>query len=265
MLLSIVIPVLNCGHIIEDALNSIVSQEFFSIEVVLSDGASSDNTLDLASDFLSKHNIAYTIVIQRNSSIYGAMNLAMRVAKGEWLYFMGADDKFISPNILRELTPFFVSSQHNILYGDVWIRALERRWGNGPYTLKSLARWNIAHQATFYRRHALEALDLTFDERYPIEADWDLNLQLWKHVQFHYVDLLIADYAGDGASSKASSMPLYARLPERLLEIYGLRAFCLLPLYRFAETCRIHPNLFYRMVFHLLRGWHASLRLLRLE
>lgn len=161
------------------------------------------------------------------------------------------------------LEPILISSQADVVYGDVWICALDRRWGNGAYTLKSLVRWNIAHQATFYRCRALEALGLTFDERYPIEAVWDLNLQLWKHVRFQYVDLLITDYADDGASAKATSMPLYARLPERLLEIYGLTAFLLLPLYRFAETCRTHPNVSYRMAFHFLPVWYASLRFMR--
>lgn len=239
---------------------SIVEQDLPGVEVILSDAASTDGTLDVFNRVLTEHHIPFSIIIQPGSTIYGAMNLGIQIARGEWLYFMGSDDKFISPSVLRKLLPLFLSSQHSVIYGDVWIRALQRRWGNGRYSSRSLARWNIPHQATFYRRSILKSYALMFNEKFSIEADWDLNLQLWKHVRFHYVDLLIADYSGDGTSSKSTSFPLYDRLAERLLDIYGLTAFQFLPSYRFADACRSHPNSLYRFAFTSVRFCEAIAR-----
>jgi glycosyltransferase involved in cell wall biosynthesis len=262
-LISVVLPTLNCKDNLVAALHSLITQSSQRFEVILSDGGSTDGTLDFARNLLTHFNLSYCIVEKTGSSIYGAMNLGIGVAMGDWLYFMGSDDLLFGADVFERISPSLCDHMNQVVYGDVWIQSSHRLWGYGSYNSRALGRWNIPHQATFYRRQTIEHHGLKFDEQYPVEADWDFNLRLWKHVKFKYVDLVVARYAGDGASAQSSSFPLYEKLAERLLQIYGLSAFSFLPSYRLADACLSHPNPLFRWSFRTVRIYEALVRVLR--
>ena len=259
-MISVIIPTLDCRELLLGALESIGQQTFQNVEVIISDGGSSDGTQDAARNLLKKLELSYCILEQPGSSIYGAMNLGMQVACGEWLYFLGSDDRFASSTVIEQLKPALQNRKHHVVYGDAWIVNQGRLWCGGEFTARSLGRWTMPHQATFYRASTLQRLRMKYDERYPIEADWDFNLRLWNRVHFAYVDIIVVNYAGDGVSSQMSATPLYDSLAERILQIYGLRAFAFLPSYRLAEACRSHCNPLIRLVFEVVHFWEGVTR-----
>ena len=259
-MISVIIPTLDCRELLLGALESIGQQTFQNVEVIISDGGSSDGTQDAARNLLKKLELSYCILEQPGSSIYGAMNLGMQVACGEWLYFLGSDDRFASSTVIEQLKPALQNRKHHVVYGDVWMKSHKRLGGGGGYTCRSIGRLNVPHQATFYRRSTLERLNMAYDDNYPVEADWDFNLRLWKHVRFVYLNLVVGVYAGDGVSSRMIETPLYDCLAERILQIYGLRAFAFLPSYRLAEACRSHRNPLIRLVFEVVHFWEGVTR-----
>lgn len=93
MLFSLIIPVFNAERTIPASLDSIKGQMTDDIEIVFVDDGSTDNSLDLISDFLKNKGIKGQVIHQFNSGVAAARNTGLDAAHGEYLLFMDADDK----------------------------------------------------------------------------------------------------------------------------------------------------------------------------
>jgi len=103
-LVSVVIPTLNCSNLLEKCLNSIKNQTYPSIEIIVVDAHSTDDTLDVAKKYNAKifsygykqsqpFEKVFTAPYQRN---YGAEK-----AIGEFVYLVDSD-MILSPNVITE-------------------------------------------------------------------------------------------------------------------------------------------------------------------
>ena len=86
--ISVVIPTYNCSHFIKNAIYSVLSQTLLPLEVIIVDDGSTDNTCEMVNIFggLVKY------VFQENQGISGARNTGIRLACGEWIALLDADD-----------------------------------------------------------------------------------------------------------------------------------------------------------------------------
>lgn len=99
---SVIVPVYNsCGYI-GTTLDSIINQDFEDFEVIVIDDGSSDNSLEIIEEKLSKSNISHNIVHQDNYGVSCARNRGIELARGEYIVFVDADD-YIQKNHLSEL------------------------------------------------------------------------------------------------------------------------------------------------------------------
>jgi glycosyltransferase involved in cell wall biosynthesis len=201
--LSIIIPTFNSGNNLEEALNSIVNQSYTNYEVWIIDNRSDEVTLNIIKKFASAHeNIKW--ITEPDNGIYDAMNKGIKLAKGEWLYFMGSDDKLYDENVLLNIFQKTLPNRIKILYGNAQING-DAGWArngqiyDGEFSLSKLIQRNICHQAIFYKKTIFEKCD-GFTVKYSICADWDLNLRLWSKYSFHYIDKIIAIFKGGNSS-----------------------------------------------------------------
>ncbi|NJL12522.1 MAG: glycosyltransferase [Microscillaceae bacterium] len=97
--ISIVTPSYNQGQYIEEAILSVIGQNYPNLEYIIIDGGSTDNTIEIIKKY-EKH-ITYW-VSEKDKGIYDAMNKGIDVATGEWIYFLGTDD-LLSDNILIKI------------------------------------------------------------------------------------------------------------------------------------------------------------------
>jgi glycosyltransferase involved in cell wall biosynthesis len=93
---SVVIPAFNASATLNRAINSVCTQSYPAREVIVVDDGSSDATADLARGFGDR----VTLVQQANGGVAAARNLGARVASGDWLAFLDADDWY-APDRLR--------------------------------------------------------------------------------------------------------------------------------------------------------------------
>ena len=86
--ISVVIPTYNCRPFIKNAIYSVLSQTLLPLEVIIVDDGSTDNTCEMVNIFggLVKY------VFQENQGISGARNTGIRLACGEWIALLDADD-----------------------------------------------------------------------------------------------------------------------------------------------------------------------------
>lgn len=199
MKLSIIIPTYNSEGTIRDCFDSIRKQSFQNFEVLVIDGKSTDNTLDVVERY-RRYIRNIKIVSEKDKGIYDAMNKGIVLSKGEWLYFMGSDDKLLNKNVLAKINAE-LSDEIDVLYGDVVSLRFKGRY-DGPFNEVKIFNQNICHQSIFFRRRVFDRTGC-FDLKYKAHADWDHNMKwlLNRKVRRKYIDTIIAEYGDGGFSS----------------------------------------------------------------
>lgn len=199
-LISIIIPTYNSGELLDTALSSIANQKYKNLEVLIVDGLSTDNTIEIAKSFHKKIKNLH-IFSESDNGIYDAMNKGIKKANGEWLYFLGSDDSFYKDETLNE---FNIINKENIdiIYGNVSSSRFKGLY-DGEFSLIKLIKKNICHQSMFFRKDVFVKKGY-FNLRYKSHADWDFNIRCFfsSLLKTKYADFTVANYSDDGFSSQ---------------------------------------------------------------
>lgn len=100
-LISIIIPVYNVEKYLKQCLNSVISQTYQNLEIILINDGSSDNSGEICKEFASKDSrIQY--ILTENSGPAAARNLGRKMAKGVYISFIDSDD-FVPENFIEAL------------------------------------------------------------------------------------------------------------------------------------------------------------------
>lgn len=227
-LISVIMPVLNSRDKIDAALDSLIEQDCRCFEVVFSDGGSIDGTIEYALAKMRSNGIEAFALVVIGSTIYGAINHAVRTARGQWLFVLGSDDSLYTPTIFSELKSLLINSSADVVYGDAWFEMKDGFVYGGPFWLNRLAALNICHQSIFYRANRLAELGINYDEKYPILADWNYNLKLFSCSRFQHIPLLISRFSCTGVSCSQTDTRFEDERYQRIWDYYGWRSFFLL-------------------------------------
>lgn len=95
-MVSVIVPVYNCGEYLEKCTASILSQTSEELELILVDDGSTDGSGTLC-DGIAKKDPRVRVIHQANAGVSAARNAGLDAAKGEWIGFVDADD-WISPD-----------------------------------------------------------------------------------------------------------------------------------------------------------------------
>ena len=207
---SIIIVTYNAAADLQNSLDSIRQQSYYPLEVIVVDGASTDSTVEilkLNSDIVSNW------ISEKDAGIYDAMNKAIKMVTGEWIYFIGADDTLL-PEFSEMLK--VTKDKSTIYYGSVMARGGKYL---GELNAYKQAKIGLCHQAMIYPRTVFDRY--TFDLKYKISADHHLNMKCFAdpavHIQF--VDYTIANFNHTGISSTQHD-PLFEKHKTALIRKY---------------------------------------------
>lgn len=203
--LSIVTPVLNDTRV-EAALQSILRQQYKPRpEIIVVDGGSSDGTLDVLSKY--EDNID-TLASEPDKGIYDGMNKGIRLATGDVVGILNADDKYHDSRVVQDVMRKFESETTHACYGDMVYTTgedkISRYWKAGRYSrFKWYFGWMPPHPTFFVRRSVYRRYGL-FDLEYTIAADYELMLRLLfkEQINIEYLNRVIVEMAPGGRSSR---------------------------------------------------------------
>lgn len=203
--MSIIIPTLNNIENLKKCVASIQSQTFTDFEVCIIDGNSSDGT----QDYLKTLKTPFHFISELDNGIYYAMNKGIKMSKGKWLFFLGADDYFYNDQVLFCVHQF-LSDDIEVVSGKIKYRFTKKdsqyiRKNDGIFITKwSSKLWiknTVHHQATFYNKTLFK--DILFNTKYRVLADYDFNINLYKSKPIvKTIDKIIASCGTDGLSKK---------------------------------------------------------------
>ena len=98
--ISVIIPVYNVEKYIIECIESIINQTLKDIEIIVVNDGTKDNSIKIVEEYLSDKRIK--IINKANGGLSSARNEGMKVAKGEYIYFIDSDD-FINEDVLEVL------------------------------------------------------------------------------------------------------------------------------------------------------------------
>ncbi len=120
MLLSIIIPVYNAERYLQSCLDSILKQSFQDVEVICVDDGSKDGSLAVLTGYKAKDS-RITVLRQDNGGQGAARNLGLKIAQGDYVYFMDADDELLATNMCERLHNEVVREGLDVLFFDAEI------------------------------------------------------------------------------------------------------------------------------------------------
>jgi len=219
--ISIVTVCLNDEKNIGAALESIFTQTYPHLEIIIIDGGSTDGTLNIIHQY--RERIA-KIVSEKDQGIYDAMNKGIRLATGDIVYFLNADDRFVDDQVVSDIVQEFLRYPSvAVLYGKVQSYNPPGGYPINPRTYLSPVRnkvdiliHGIGHQRIFAKR---EIFDKTgpFDDRFRVYADLDWMLKAYRPGRrFQFMDRFFARYNTQGASF----IKRYSAIPEKIQVSY---------------------------------------------
>lgn len=212
---SIIIPTFNSQATIIRAVESVLSQTFRDFEILVIDGGSEDQTIDIIRH-LSDSRVR--IFVEKDRGIYDAMNKGIARSSGKWLYFLGSDDKLFDHTILDRVH-VGLDDYVKLAYGRAFVTP--DNFTTGKVTLfEDLMQYNICHQAIFYSATGMK--EFFYDLKFPILADWDLNLKIfgrWPQA-IKFLDIVVCEFNNTGVSSKWRHGQEYLKHFTRPVKVY---------------------------------------------
>ncbi|MDE7253382.1 MAG: glycosyltransferase [Acetatifactor sp.] len=116
--ISVIMPVYNAEKYLQISMDSILNQSLREIEVICVDDGSTDNSYNILLQYQSRDD--RVIVLQQSNQYAGvARNTGMKIAKGEYLCFLDADD-FFEDNMLQRLYEKAKISNSDIIICDAY-------------------------------------------------------------------------------------------------------------------------------------------------
>ena len=220
-LVSVIIPAYNAAKYIGEALNSVFDQTCRSHEsIVINDG--SPDTVELERE-LQAYRGTLQYIKQDNRGAAAARNAGLRCARGEYVAFLDADDRWL-PNFLEEQIQFLKINNADFVFSDALLFGetplagrtfMELEPPKGAVTPESLLAVEVAvlTSAVLARKQPILEVGL-FDETIKRGHDFELWFRLAKAgVRFAYQPRVLAEHriVESGLSGNALSQ-LYRTL-----------------------------------------------------
>ena len=208
MRVSIITIVLNAEDTIEDTILSVLGQTYKDIEYIVVDGASIDGTIkiinkyrDRMAEYISEHDDSYS----------EAMNKGLRLATGEIVGFLHADDIYATDKVLRQMVGVFRERDVDCLWGDlVYVSKMDpekvvRYWRSCEYrNYLFKSGWMPPHPTFFAKKTVYERYGY-FNTDLRISADYEMMLRLLhKHkISSYYLPEIMVRMRLGGLSNRS--------------------------------------------------------------
>lgn len=181
-LISIITVCRNASATLPETMQSVLAQSYNDYEYIVIDGASTDSTISHIAATEERFSGRMKWVSEADSGIYDAMNKGIRMASGEIIGFLNADDHYADAHVLRDIaTAFAQDAALEAVHGNLSYinarRKIVRRWKGAPYTAGAFQRgWMPAHP-TFYCKRACFERYGAFEPAIGSAADFELMLR----------------------------------------------------------------------------------------
>lgn len=194
-LISVIIPSFNQGDYIEDTILSVIGQQYPNLEIIIIDGGSTDNTIEIIQKYSEHIKYWHSCKDQGQAD---AINQGMKLSSGEVLCWLNSDDMYL-PGTLLDIGKRFMgrTNQHLLVYGAaVTIQETSENLRSGSQIPSSIDAFTLTYKdpivqpSTFWTRKLWEATgELNINYNYVLDWDWFIRasrMGKFEHVSKFY-------------------------------------------------------------------------------
>ena len=160
MSISAIMATFNADEYLDGAINSFSRQSYADKELIVIDGGSTDRTTEILGTYSS---ILAGFLSEPDSGIFDAWNKGLALVTGDWVYFMGADDRFFSDRSLHLIAERLDELPREVLIAyapvalqrsdDEVVGIIGAKWDSQAFRCEGMT---IPHQGTFHRRELFQ-------------------------------------------------------------------------------------------------------------
>lgn len=193
MKITIITVVLNHKNTIADAIKSVANQTYKNIEHIIIDGGSTDGTIEVIKGFEGQ--ISH-FESASDDGIYDAMNKGVRLANGEVIGFLNADDFYIDGQVIEKVAQKFTDNPDTaMVLGSVdFVRSDNLTKPVRFYSVSNFAAWKIRfgfmppHPASFIKKSAYAEAGF-YELDYKIASDFELFVRMLLRYKMTYAKI----------------------------------------------------------------------------
>lgn len=177
MTIGIITVAFNSGNTINRTLASIESQTIQPDEIIIIDGQSSDNTLDIVKEYM---HLPIKVLSERDTGIYNAMNKGLKICSSEIVGFLNSDDAFCDIYCIERIKQGMKSPVKVFCSGVNYVNNSDkiiRKWIINEASLNFAKGGHVPHPGFYTHLSIIKELN-GFNEEYEIASDFDLMLRI---------------------------------------------------------------------------------------
>ena len=189
---SIVIPNHNLGRFVSEAIDSALSQTHSDVELIVVDDGSTDDSLARIRAHPSHESGAFRLLEQANGGVSRARNHGARLAQGQFLVFLDADDVLL-PEYVERCLATLRATPSPVAYAYTQMRlfgAVDSLHPSAPFSRRAILRGNVVNASAMIRK-------FVFDEVGGFDPDFTQgheDHELWVRMLAHgYTGVLVPE------------------------------------------------------------------------
>ena len=264
-LVSVVIPAYNCADYIGDAINSILSQTYPNVEIIIIDDASTDETLSIVNNFAKKDNRIQVYSNKNNLGIGANRNYGIKLSKGEYICWQDADDISLPLRIEHQVEHLLEHPEVGVVGGYIQFfgpnqKKVVRKYEQDDIDLRAMIfRYNpVAQPASMFRTEVYESVGY-YDSNLRVSEDLEMFFRLGEKYKFGNVQEIVLMYRQVQSSLTRTNLKKMEKESLRLRRYYSdnkAYKFTIVDsLYnQFQQMSMFIPALLRIRIFALMRG-----------
>jgi len=222
-LVSIVIPSYNQAQFLEEAILSVLNQDYPNIELIIIDGGSTDYSVDIIRKYADR--IAYW-VSEPDQGPVDAINKGLAKCNGGFLGVLPSDDALLPDAVSRKMAFFSAKPEVDFFYGDTEQidstgKRLFVRFGNNlPYReWVRTCTMPIAVHSSLWKRSVMQQVGF-WDIARGVASDWDFFLRVGLKCKMEYLPGIAGKFRYHPSSDSATQQLQWVTLVPQMYEEY---------------------------------------------
>lgn len=206
MKISIITTVLNGRDTVAHTIESVLSQTHQDIEYIVIDASSIDGTIEVIRQFEDRLSV---FVSEPDKGIYDGLNKGIKLATGDVIGILNADDFYIDNKVIAKISKVFEDKKVDSVFADlIFVQAnnpqkVVRYFDSGWASPKRFSEgWMPAHP-TFFVKKAVYKKYGAFRTDFKISADFDIAARFLyaKKISYHYIQTPLVVMRTGGVST----------------------------------------------------------------
>ena len=208
-MISVITAVYNSEKTLLETLESVYDQKDVSIEHIIIDGESKDQSKTIIASFINRHqghHVTYVYLSEKDQGMYDAINKGLKLATGKIVGILNSDDTYQHHQVLKKIETSFHQYQVDAVYGNVNVinekRDVIRKIRTGKFQLGDYQRSLHPTHPTFYIKKEIISQYGNYDLNYTIASDGEYMFRLLEihKIDHHYIDEVLVVMKDGGIS-----------------------------------------------------------------